>query len=253
MENLPGTSRHWLLLLILCVASMITHAQGKKWHYIVEPYILFPNMHGTIGLGNLPDADIDENPGDIFNHLQLGAMLYAEATNNKWTISSDLLYMDLGEDVTSSSIISSGDVDARQLGWEVDGLYKVLPWLDVGAGAILNAIKSEANLTVNSPTGPSELNREISKTWVDPALVARAMFPLDKWLFQLRGNIGGFGLGSDLAWQLQGYATYRFSNLFMLTAGYRVFNIDYSSGSGQDRLLYDVTTFGPVIKFGFNF
>jgi hypothetical protein len=32
-----------------------------------------------------------------------------------------------------------------------------------------------------------------------------------------------------------------------------VIYIDYETGSGDDRFVYDMTTFGPVLRFGFDF
>ena len=58
--------------------------------------------------------------------------------------------------------------------------------------------------------------------------------------------------GSDFTWQVQADAAYRFSKLFQLGLGYRALGIDYESGSGQDRFLFDMDTFGPVLKFTFN-
>jgi len=72
-------------------------------------------------------------------------------------------------------------------------------------------------------------------------------------MYEFRGEIGGFGIGSDFAWQIQAYAGYRFSKLFHITAGYRVISLDYKTGEGENRFLYDINTFGPVIRFGFNF
>ena len=77
--------------------------------------------------------------------------------------------------------------------------------------------------------------------------------PEQKFAYQLRGEIGGFGIGSDLAWQIQAYAGYRFSPLFEMTGGYRIISLDYENGRGTDRFMYDVDTSGPVIRFGFNF
>jgi hypothetical protein len=94
----------------------------------------------------------------------------------------------------------------------------------------------------------------LTETWFDPMIIARIKkSEVDKFVYQFRGEIGGFGIGSDLAWQIQAYAGYRFSKLFEMTAGYRIISLDYESGSGQDRFEYDVDTSGPVIRFGFNF
>jgi hypothetical protein len=85
-------------------------------------------------------------------------------------------------------------------------------------------------------------------------LIARLTTPpAKKFIGQLRGEIGGFGIGSDIAWQVQAIAGYRFSKLFDMSAGYRVIGLDYTSGEGAKTFVYDVATFGPMIRFGFNF
>ena len=249
----------WLMLAVFMGLGIRLSAQDssaaiRKWHYLLEPYAMFPNMSGTIGIGNLPNSEINENPGDIFSNLQMGAMLYAEAHNNTWAITSDLLYMKLGASVEGKRDILSGDAEAKQLGWELAGLRKLNPWLEVGVGAQLNSIKSELDLSVQDSSGTIKKSGGLTETWVDPEIIARVKLPLsEKWSLQFRGNIGGFGIGSKFAWQLQGYAGYRFSKLFQLSAGYRVIGLDYEKGSGQDRFLYDMTTFGAVVRFGFNF
>jgi hypothetical protein len=97
-------------------------------------------------------------------------------------------------------------------------------------------------------------SKSISKTWVDPIIIGRVKIPAGKkWLFQLRVDIGGFGIGSEFAWQAQLDVGYRFSKLFQLGLGYRFIGIDYEKGSESDRFLYDVDTYGPALKFGFNF
>ena len=78
-------------------------------------------------------------------------------------------------------------------------------------------------------------------------------FHAKKWLFQLRADVGGFGIGSDFTWQGQADVGYRFSKLFQLGLGYRFIGIDYENGEGSDRFKYDVDTYGPVLRFGFHF
>ena len=93
----------------------------------------------------------------------------------------------------------------------------------------------------------------LSRTWIDPIIIARATGDIDdKWLFIFRGDFGGFGVGSDFTFQVQGYVGYRFSKLFQTSIGYRVIGIDYDKGSGEDRFRYNMNTFGPNIRLGFN-
>src|SRR3954470_3421061 len=89
-----------IIMMSVAVAGLLPAiAPGQDaahggWHYLVQPYAMFPNMQGETGIANLPPVRLDENPGDIFANLQMGAMLYAEARNERWAFSSDLLYMD---------------------------------------------------------------------------------------------------------------------------------------------------------------
>jgi hypothetical protein len=247
-----------LLLTTLIVNAQDTLVSKKKWHYLGEIYLMFPTMSGSMGIRNLPDVDLDVDAGDIFSHLKMGAMFYFEAANDKWAINSDLLYMKLGQDATPGTVIVSGDVTAKQLGWEVAGLRRVTPWLELGLGGLLNSLSTTVNITRNDiGEGTTSNSAEISETWFDPMLVARIMNQPDKkFLYLLRGDVGGFGLGSgssNFAWEVQAYAGYRFSKLFQMTAGYRIIGLDFETGEGQYRFLYDVNTYGPVVRFGFNF
>jgi hypothetical protein len=227
----------------------------NKWAFQIEPYIMFPNMKGNVAIGNLPEVEVDANVGDIFNNLQMGLMLYFEAHNDKWAISSDVIYMDLLQDVNEGKVINSGELGATQVAWELAGLRKVLPWLEVGVSGILNSVNSDVNLVVNN-IGPGTTNKsaDISKTWVEPMIVTRVKSPSDKiYIYQFKGEIGGFGIGSDLAWQAEADLGFRFSKLLQVTAGYRMISLDYETGSGEDLFVYNVDTFGPVIRLGFNF
>ncbi|HEY6506355.1 MAG TPA: hypothetical protein VIZ28_20410 [Chitinophagaceae bacterium] len=247
-----------LVMAIACAQSFAqdTTAAKKKWHWVVQPYAMFPVMDGSIGLGQLPDADIHANAGDIFSHLKFGAMLYAEAANDRWAFSSDIIYMNLGEDIESKRGIVSGEAGMKQFVWELAGLRRLNSWLEGGIGFRLVNLQSDLTMQVDAtvPGGAGPRSRSLSETWVDPVIIGRIKFPSSsKWSFQLRGDLGGFGIGSDFTWQGQADVGYRFSKLFQLGLGYRFIGIDYEKGSGNDRFKYDVDTYGPVLRFGFHF
>jgi hypothetical protein len=227
----------------------------NKWHFKAEPYIMFPNMSGKTGVGALPLVNVDASSSDIFEKLQMGAMLFLEASNDKWAINSDLLYMNLEQDISPTSVISSGKINAKQLGWEVAGLRRVSPWLEFGIGGLLNAIEMDESIT-RKQTGGGDVvqNATQSKTWFDPMIITRMTLPSKgKFMGQLRAEVGGFGIGSDLAMQAQITAGYRFSKLFDMNVGFRAISLDYESGDGGKTFIYDITTFGPMLRFGFSF
>ena len=232
----------------------------SDWTYLVEPYLLFPNMSGTVGLADLPEVAVDASTNEIFGHLKMGAMLYADAANDKWAMGSDIIYMSLAQGIKPKYEVLSGEIMAKQLAWEVSGLRKVNPWLELGVGGILNSVNSGVDMqhySMNAQTGPGlpavvNTTKEITKTWFDPMLITRIKSKAgEKFVYQFRGEIGGFGIGSDLAWQMQAVAGYQFSKLFAVTAGYRIISLDYETGSGQDYFHYNIDTSGPTLRFSF--
>jgi hypothetical protein len=235
--------------------SAQTIPSEDKWRFLVEPYLMFPYISGDIGIENLKEVQVDADPSDILNNLHMAAMLYLEAKNNEWAITSDLVYMNLQKDVTPTRLIRSGTVTLKQTIWELAGLYRVLPYLEVGIGGRLNVLTTDLDAERNVlPEGSEELTGHHSVTFFDPILITRLTYNINgEWLFQFRGDLGGFGVGSDFTWQLQGYAGYRFSELFQLSAGYRILSTDYDTGDYEDQFIFNVNEFGPVIRFGFNF
>jgi hypothetical protein len=246
------------ILLFISVFSPVsaqTAAPEKKWNFLTDVYLMFPYMDGETGIGNLITVPVDANPGDIFSKLKMAAMLYIEAETDKWAISSDLVYMNLNQEVTPGTLFHSGEVRAKEFIWEPAGFYRIVPFWEVGVGGRLTSLSMDIDALRNVfPAGTEEVTASGSKIWFDPVIITRLSADIkDKWLFQFRGDVGGFGIGSDLTWQLQAYAGYRFGKIFQLTAGYRILSIDYDKGADAERFIYNVDTFGPVIRFGFNF
>ncbi len=99
-------------------------------------------------------------------------------------------------------------------------------------------------------TGALDVVREAdgSENWIDPVIGAHYTLPFnDTWSASLRGDIGGFGVGSDFAWQ--GIATLRWQATpgFGVLAAYRYMAMDYDNGSGNDYFKYDMAMSGPAL------
>jgi hypothetical protein len=251
-----------LFVLALCFATISKlSAQDStvvinKWHYLAQPYIMFPVIDGTIGLGQLPDAEMHATADDIFSTMQFGAMLYFEAHNDHWALSSDMIYVDLSQDAESKRGIISAVAGTKQFIWEAAGLRRINPWFDAGIGLRLVSMESSLDMNLDSTAvgGGGQRSKRISDTWVDPIIAGRIKLPAGKrWLFQLRADMGGFGISSNFTWQGQADVSYRLSKLLQLGLSYRILAIDYENGSGSDRFLYNVDMYGPALKIGFNF
>jgi hypothetical protein len=243
----------FLILLSLWFTANIVQAQDAtgKWNFLIEPYLLIPNMDGEVAVRRLPAVDVDADAGDIFGQLKFGAMLYFEAINpkNTFVYSSDLIYMDLEQDVESGLLINSGNVSSKQVVWELAALARLALWLDIGIGGRIVSLESKVELqTINGSESGS-----INKLWVDPIVIVRSQGVVhENWLLSFRGDLGGFGMGSDFTWQLQPNVGYKVSKLFQVSAGYRLISINYRKGSGGERFVHDVLTYGPVVRLGFD-
>lgn len=231
----------------------------KDWNFTAVPYLMMPYMNGDVGLGN-QIVSVDADPGDIFGQLEGGLMLFFEASNDKWVVNMDLLYMKLGANGETPILSREADVELKQLGLTFNGLYKVNSWAAVGVGFRVNSIDQGFYMPALPGPGPGEVelpavDRSMNNTWVDPLLVARVMTRFDgsNWRLGMLADIGGFGIGSDLAWQINPFVGYQFSKLFEIDLAYRWLSMDYETGNGTDYFLYDMVISGPEIGLLFHF
>lgn len=244
-----------LLLMFLTGLGSLHKAQAqetttKNWHHLAEIYLMFPNMSGETAIGELPPVSVDADVSDIFGSLEMGAMLYLETTNDDWAITSDFIYMKLGQDLEARTIVEGGELEMRQYAWEVAGLKRIMPWLDAGLALRYNQLNMD--LDIKFPNETKE--KSTSESWVDPVVIVRSNHAFNEhWFTQLRADAGGFGIGSDFSWQLQANVGYRFSDLLQTSLGYRYISMDYEDGEGEDRFLYDMDMNGFVARVGFNF
>jgi hypothetical protein len=97
----------------------------------------------------------------------------------------------------------------------------------------------------NLPTGGSK-----DIWWVDPIIGLRGQVNITRWLFvAAQADVGGFGAGSQIAWNVLGSVGINFTRNFYGEIGYRYIDIDYD----RDGFLYDMNTLGAFSALGFRF
>ena len=68
--------------------------------------------------------------------------------------------------------------------------------------------------------------------------------------FILRGDVGGFSVGSQFSWNALAAYSFVFSKRDGVTysglLGYRALSADYEQGSGRTKYVYDVVMHGPA-------
>lgn len=198
-------------------------------------------MNGTTTLRGA-DVDVDLSASDIFSNLQFGAMGVMVARKGNWGFGADAIWMALGTTVRNTN------VDFNQGAFAFYGLRRLGPAADVTFGMRVNTLQGK--LAFKGP----EINVSQDKTWVDPLVGVTVHTPAGRRvLLRVYTEIGGFGLGSDFAWQVFPTFGIRLSDRFSVELGYRWLDLDYASGDGNQRFAYDVLSQGPVGGFGVRF
>lgn len=113
--------------------------------------------------------------------------------------------------------------------------------------------KAEDNLVAAVGSNVNELGEEeftSSTDWVDPFIGARLTSRLTDRAFSIvYGDIGGFGVGSELTWQVFAGLGWQINPRVTIEAGYRYLAIDYEDG----ELEADLDLKGFALGVGYSF
>jgi hypothetical protein len=239
-------SRSTLLGIALLAAAPV---RAEGWTHEIAPYLWASGMNGTVGVADVT-ADVNADFGDIVSNLDMGFMGAYRGTNDRLSVALDAIYMSLGAAGKGQHGVLKADVGMDQLALEADVGYEVIDRLTLYGGLRYNDLESDVKLT-----GPLGARRaSLSENWVDPVVGALYRIPLDdRWSLNLRGDIGGFGVGSDFAWQGLVNLRWQAKPTLGVIMAYRYFDMDYENGKGANYFRYDMAISGPALGVVFTF
>jgi hypothetical protein len=267
--------------------AFVARAQNA-WSLSFTTYSWLPWLSGDMAVRGRP-LSVEASPGDIISALDWSQipswMSYAEARNGRLSLFNDIVYSKLSASQNFAksaagkfaglALAGNVAVDYEQATVEFGGAYQiwggVIPATGTTAVDLLAGgrywhqkadVSADLNATLNitGPLGIVDLtksgNRVFARSgsvdWVDPFVGLRVRQQLAPGQeIVVRGDVGGFGVGSDISWQV--LATYN-ARLCVTSGyaidgyvGYRALSVDYSQGSGNTRYEYNVLQQGPVI------
>ena len=254
-----------LLLLVVIIVPGATVSFAESWQHDLQPYIWFPtSVEGTSTVdGDTIDLDLDaEDVLDLFN---FALSVRYEAWKGDYGLIVDGMYIDLEGDYripAPAPPFAAGDTtnikpDIDEVVIDLAGAYRFAEdnwYTDLIGGFRYTYLKQEIGLTLPAPAPAQNLGG--SEDYIEPMFGLRLVrIPTERWKVVFRGDMSGFGIGngSDLTWNTLFGAGYQPWEKASLKFGYRIYDIDYSTGSGADKFGFDARMQGPYLGASFYF
>ena len=218
-------------------------AEAESWEFEFTPYIWGAGFDGEVSVGGVTSPVENEYNFFVLENLDLAGSATFEARKHNWALLFDGLYTRYSDDFSnplfSTRLISEGGFFEAAVSYRFDSLK----FMEVLAGARYVFVKLNLALT----PGPAA---EGSKDWVDPVLGLRFTWEMtENWTMRLRGDLGGFGAGSDIVSSAVWTIEYSITEMFSLKAGYR-----FMKGEFEDQdFVHDVSLSGFGLGLGIRF
>lgn len=257
---------------------------ASGWEATLTSYGWLTFLSGSTTVRGRTD-DVDVNPIQVIDHLdRVPFMGYGELRKGPFAFYADIVYADLGLSSSGIHTVPNGTIGTAlglnftQLIAEVGGMYEVARWggtggsfkdpldtagftaLDLYAGARYWYQEIDLNFSAAGTIDNNGLivsgGRAVARSgivdWADPlvGLRLRHDYAPGTEIF-VKGDIGGFGAGSQFTWNVLGALNYEIMKraTYDISAylGYRALSVDYVQGEGRSRYEFNMIQHGPVI------
>jgi hypothetical protein len=252
------------LYLVLSIQVVLADdaPQDSAWTFSAAPYAWFVSLEGDVTVKG-EKSHVDMNFSDIWDQMNIGAMIAFEASNGRWGLLSNVIYANLGQETSTNGIKIEPSIDLYLI--SLGGFYRFGTW------ALSNRPgQNGPSVSIDGTAGGryTHINVDLdfkgigtfsgNKDWIDPVVGMRTLFDFtERWSLTLDGSVGGFGVGSDFTWHAGGLVGYRFDLLgekdAKLFGGYRALSWDYEEGRGRDKFEWNVVMHGPILGLGITF
>jgi hypothetical protein len=236
----------------------------RRWDVTAAPYLWAARLDGDAEVRGI-EADVDVSFQDTLENLGIAGMAIVEARQGRFGFAFNPLYVRTNADARTGPLDARNETDIATAG--VGVFYRAAEWeigrTDAGeprtlaveplVGARLMHLRSEIDIKLDAGGFRERRQVDESQTWVDPLVGVNVIARLaERWAVRAEADIGGFGLGSDLTWNVQAILSYRWTvggYDVLAGVGYRALYWDYRDGG----FAWDVTMSGPMLGAAIRF
>lgn len=221
-----------------------------RWWFEITPYLWLSAVGTDAEIGPV-SAEADASFSDILDDLSGALMLHAEAHKGPWGMFGDIMWVRIEKDESIGPMGGGNlDVEIGTLFLEVGGLYRFgtdrfsfEPLFGMRAAFV------NTEVTITGGAG-GDAGIDSDTSWAEPMIGARLAYRFsEKWSWGLRGDVSGFGVGSEITWNVNTGIRYQINDLFGMWFAYRYMFIDYEDGMAD----IEITMNGPLLGFTFTF
>ena len=243
-----------IVLATTCVGSL-ARAEDTQWQFNISPYIWVPSSDSELGVNGVPfEAESDTDLSNVLDVLDFAMLVNGEARYGKFALLYDVQYIKLSDHdgQTTGPAPRELDTDVTFAAGALALEYRIIEQpkfaLDVFGGA--RVLYADVGLDVEAGVVLPALAGGQSKTWVDPIVGAKCDYQFaERWGLHGYADIGGFGVGSDLTYQLAATVSFSFNEHVALEGGYCVYDVEFEDGSFR----FETLLHGPIVGLAFSF
>ena len=224
---------------------------SNEWQISFTPYLWMVNLSGTQTIGTIT-VPLEIDFSDIVDRLKFAFMAHFEASKGRWGGIVDFNFAAVGgNEVVQIPILGTADFNFDILYLDLLAFYR-FPYdrhsFDILLGTRYRNLKLDLRFT-------SGLNPNFDVGWWDPLVGVRYIAKLhpEKLDVIVKGNVGGFGAGSQFTGEFAGGVKINLTPKISMPVLYRYVHVQYEEGSGMDFFRYHGSEQGLLIGLGFNF
>lgn len=242
----------------------------------ISPYVWMTGLKGDVSPFRLaPTVEVDKNFSDVLKDIDFAGFVDFYYRQDRFVFSGDIMYVN----VSDAQAVGPKRFDASIIGLPLDfdisnakikvnsttfnstltAGYRLVDEpnisFDLLGGVRLWRVSNEVSIAADVsldglPIADGALSLKKSFGWVDPLIVARSKISItDKVSVLLNADVGGFGAGSKLTWQVLGTVNYSFNENWTASIGYKHMAVNYDRGGR----VFDTKLSGPVMAVTYRF